>query len=160
MHFLPKTFHPRGRDQERDIEKGGMSGSTLLLPPGVQPLSRRATMLEPEAMHQLDTFRHMVGIHSTKGFVSQIMGAKGGFLADNSHNNLHFDGRAAPNLGIYNRVCHREAQAKRGYKFASVMINGCLGVQIIVAAALTAMGAANSSHIGMTWFFRMRETQV
>jgi hypothetical protein len=157
MHFLPSAFHPRGRDQEHDVEKDGMSGSTLQLPPGAQPPPRRATMLEPEAMHQLDTFRHMVGIHSTKGFVPQTMGAKRGFFADIPHNNLHFDGRAAPNLGIYNRVCHREAQAKRGYKLASVMINGCLGVQIIVAAALTAMGAANSSHIGMTAVCEMSE---
>jgi hypothetical protein len=52
----------------------------------------------------------------------------------------------------YNRVCHREAQAKRGYKFATVFINGILGAQIVVAAALTAMGAANSSHVGVTAF--------
>ncbi|KAF2034984.1 hypothetical protein EK21DRAFT_55228, partial [Setomelanomma holmii] len=78
---------------------------------------------------------------------------KTGFLgADNFHNNLHFDGRAAPNLGIYNRVCHREAQAKRGYKLAAMLINGCLGIQIVVAAALTAMGAANSNHVGITAF--------
>jgi hypothetical protein len=57
-------------------------------------------MLEPAAMNQLNTFRHMVGIHSTKGFVPQTPGQKGGFLSDLSHNNLHFDGRAAPNLGI------------------------------------------------------------
>jgi hypothetical protein len=52
----------------------------------------------------------------------------------------------------YNRVCHREAQAKRGYKIAAMLINGCLGVQIVVAAALTAMGAANSNHKGITAF--------
>jgi hypothetical protein len=51
-------------------------------------------------MNQLNTFRHMVGIHSTKGFVPSAMGQKGRFLTDLSHNNLHFDGRAAPNLGI------------------------------------------------------------
>ncbi|KAL5116525.1 hypothetical protein ACEQ8H_005521 [Pleosporales sp. CAS-2024a] len=72
--------------------------------------------------------------------------------SDTLHNNLHFDGRAAPNVGIYNRVCHREAQAKRGFKFATLLINGCLGLQIIVAAALTAMGAANSNHVGITTF--------
>ena len=80
----------------------------------------------------------MVGIHSTLGT----------FL----HNSLHFEGRAAPNLGIYNRVCHREAQAKRGFKLASLFINGCLGLQVIVAAALTAMGAANTNHVGITAF--------
>lgn len=92
---------------------------------------------------QLANFRHMVGIHSTKGFSG---------TADANHNNLHFDGRAAPNVGIYNRVCHREAAAKRGFKFASLFINGCLGLQVIVAAALTAMGAANSNHVSITAF--------
>jgi hypothetical protein len=88
----------------------------------------------------------MVGIHSTKEFSTSNTGY------DTSHNNLHFDGRAAPNLGIYNRVCHREAQAKRGYKFASLLINSCLGLQVIVAAALTAMGAANTNHVSITAF--------
>jgi F0F1-type ATP synthase membrane subunit b/b' len=55
-------------------------------------------------------------------------------------------------LDQYNRVCHREAQAKRGYKFATLFINGCLGLQVIVAAALTAMGAANSNHRAITAF--------
>lgn len=99
--------------------------------------------MEVDHSNQLATFRHMVGIHSTKGFTG---------AADTTHNNLHFDGRAAPNLGIYNRVCHREAQAKRGFKLASLLINGCLGLQVIVAAALTAMGAANSNHVSITAF--------
>lgn len=152
MDFLPSALRPNGRDRVHDLEKDGMSGSTIPIPSGPPLLTNRATMLEPEGSHQLVTFRHMVGIHSTKGFVPAASGQKGGFFSDSSHNNLHFDGRAAPNLGIYNRVCHREAQAKRGYKIAALLINGCLGVQIIVAAALTAMGAANSNHKGITAF--------
>lgn len=73
-------------------------------------------------------------------------------MPDLSHNNLQFDGRAAPNLGIYNRVCHREQEAKRGYKFSSILINGCLGTQLVVAAALTAMGAANTNSAAVTAF--------
>ncbi|KAL1604610.1 hypothetical protein SLS59_003805 [Nothophoma quercina] len=99
--------------------------------------------MESGANDQLANFRHMVGIHSTKGFSGS---------ANPTHNNLHFDGRAAPNVGIYNRVCHREAAAKRGFKFASFLINGCLGLQVIVAAALTAMGAANTNHVSITAF--------
>ncbi|KAF2866652.1 hypothetical protein BDV95DRAFT_441167, partial [Massariosphaeria phaeospora] len=94
----------------------------------------------------LATFRHMVGIHSTRSFVPTTA------IPDLSHNNLHFEGRAAPNLGIYNRVVHREQQAKRGYKFSSILINTCLGTQVIVAAALTAMGAANTNHVSITAF--------
>lgn len=99
--------------------------------------------MEDEQNNQLANFRHMVGIRSTKGF----SGAN-----DTTHNNLHFDRRAAPNLGIYNRVCHREAKAKRGFKLASMLINSCLGLQVVVAAALTAMGAANTNHVSITAF--------
>jgi hypothetical protein len=99
--------------------------------------------METVMNEQLANFRHMVGIYSTKGFSGST---------DPGQNNLHFDGRAAPNVGIYNRVCHREAAAKRGFKFASLMINGCLGLQVIVAAALTAMGAANTNHVAITAF--------
>ncbi|OBT62424.1 hypothetical protein VE03_08537 [Pseudogymnoascus sp. 23342-1-I1] len=60
--------------------------------------------------------------------------------------------RAAPNLGIYTRVVQNEAKAKKGHKFYSWLINGCLGVQIIVAAALTALGAAGANHTAITAF--------
>lgn len=99
---------------------------------------------------KLATFRHLVGIHSTRSFAPSKTFANG--QPDLSHNNLHFDGRAAPNLGIYNRVCHREQQSKRGYKFASLLINACLGAQVVVAAALTALGAAKSSSTAVTAF--------
>ncbi|EAT85805.1 hypothetical protein HBH56_032920 [Parastagonospora nodorum] len=121
MNFLSSALRPQGREHVNDPEKDGAVGRT--------PMVNCATILEPAAMQQLDTFRHMVGIHSAKGHT------------ENAHNHLHFDGRAAPNVGIYNRVCHREGQAKRGFELATLFINGCLGLQVIVAAALTAMDA-------------------
>ncbi|KFY11851.1 hypothetical protein V491_07022 [Pseudogymnoascus sp. VKM F-3775] len=60
--------------------------------------------------------------------------------------------RAAPNLGIYTRVVENEAKAKKGHKYYSWLINGCLGVQVIVAAALTALGAAGANHTAITAF--------
>ena len=111
MNFLPSALRPHGREHSHDLEKDAMSSNTSAFPP---PLAHRSTVLEPEAMHLLNAFRHMVGIHSTTGFVPQ-MAQRGSFLSDNNVN-LHFDGRAAPNLGIYNRVCHRESQAKRRCK--------------------------------------------
>ncbi|TVY93883.1 hypothetical protein LAWI1_G000429 [Lachnellula willkommii] len=51
--------------------------------------------------------------------------------------------RPAANLGIYARVVHNELTAKTGYKRMSVLINSCLGLQIIVAASLVALGASN-----------------
>lgn len=86
---------------------------------------------------QLNLFRHLTGITSHP-----------------SMTHMHFGGggRAAPNLGIYSRVVHNEQDAKRSYKRFSWLINCCLGLQIIVAAALTAMGAAGASHSAVTVF--------
>jgi hypothetical protein len=101
---------------------------------------------------KLATFRHMVGIYNTKD-LSTTYGHRIGMRIPNlSHNNLQCDSRAAPNPGIYNRVCHREAKAKRGFKLASLLINSCLGIQIVVAAALTAMGAADTNRSAITLF--------
>ncbi|KAF2267778.1 hypothetical protein CC78DRAFT_530556 [Lojkania enalia] len=147
MGFLPAAFRP-GRDRAKCVEDG-LSGSTLQQQGPQQPQrpqSRRQTIVSYDPNDKLAIFRHMVGIHSTREF------ATAHDRPDLTHNNLHFDGRAAPNLGIYNRVCHREQEAKRGYKLSSLLINGCLGVQVIVAAALTAMGAANSNHVSITAF--------
>ncbi|KAF2996629.1 hypothetical protein E8E13_002325 [Curvularia kusanoi] len=143
MNYLPSALRPQGRDRAPHVEDG-LSGSTLPMAVGAPaPATVNPVTMESDHNNQFAHFRHMVGIHSTKGFTG---------AADTSHNNLHFDGRAAPNLGIYNRVCHREAQAKRGFKLASLLINGCLGLQVIVAAALTAMGAANTNHVSITAF--------
>jgi SMODS and SLOG-associating 2TM effector domain len=60
--------------------------------------------------------------------------------------------RSAPNLGIYARVVSAEARAAREYKIFSLLINVCLGIQIIVAASLTALGAANGPHGVVTVF--------
>ncbi|UNI16562.1 hypothetical protein JDV02_002988 [Purpureocillium takamizusanense] len=60
--------------------------------------------------------------------------------------------RAAPNHGIYPRVVRAERKAKRGYRVFNVAINACLGIQMIVAATLTALGAANGSRAAVTGF--------
>ncbi|KAJ5765779.1 hypothetical protein N7520_005338 [Penicillium odoratum] len=60
--------------------------------------------------------------------------------------------RSAPNVGIYTRVINNETQAERAYNFFNWMINICLGIQIVVAAALTALGAASGPHGAITAF--------
>ncbi|KAK2594059.1 hypothetical protein QQS21_008244 [Conoideocrella luteorostrata] len=60
--------------------------------------------------------------------------------------------RVAPNLGIYPRVVKAERKARHGFKVYNIVINFCLGTQIIVAAALTALGAANGSRVTVTVF--------
>jgi hypothetical protein len=58
--------------------------------------------------------------------------------------------RPAPNLGIYTRVVRQEQKARDSYKVFAFVINLCFGLQIIVAALLTALGAANASHVVIT----------
>lgn len=60
--------------------------------------------------------------------------------------------RPAPNMGIYTRVYAAEIKCKRNYKSTSRLINTCLGLQIVVAAALTALGAAGKSGSAVTVF--------
>lgn len=60
--------------------------------------------------------------------------------------------RPADNLGLYARVVSAEQKAKDQYKVFSVVINACYFLQIIVAASLTAMGAANANNKAVTAF--------
>lgn len=58
--------------------------------------------------------------------------------------------RPAQNLGTYKRLCDAEIKARLEYYATASAINFCLLAQIVVAAALTALGASNSSHVAIT----------
>jgi len=60
--------------------------------------------------------------------------------------------RPADNIGLYARVVHSEQTAKDNYKVFSAVINACYFLQIIIAAALTALGAANADNKAITAF--------
>ncbi|KAJ5114405.1 hypothetical protein NUU61_000164 [Penicillium alfredii] len=60
--------------------------------------------------------------------------------------------RTAPNVGIYTRVVSNETKAARAFRTFNFLINTCLGVQIVVAAAVTAVGAASGPHSAVTTF--------
>ncbi|KAL9588529.1 MAG: hypothetical protein Q9203_002671 [Teloschistes exilis] len=58
--------------------------------------------------------------------------------------------RPGANLGIYARIIKQEQIARYEFYFAASLINTCYFGQIIVAAALTALGASSSSHVVIT----------
>ncbi|KAI3320000.1 hypothetical protein HD806DRAFT_507381 [Xylariaceae sp. AK1471] len=60
--------------------------------------------------------------------------------------------RPAPNIGLYARIVQSEQKAKDSFKVFSVVINGCYFLQIVIAAALTALGAARASSGAVTAF--------
>lgn len=64
----------------------------------------------------------------------------------------HHHPRSAPNVGIYTRVVRAEQAAAQQFRFFSILMNTCLGIQIVVAAALTALGAARGPHNAVTAF--------
>ena len=81
---------------------------------------------------KLNTFRRITGITSATEH-------KGDF-------------RPASNVGIYARVVNNEKKALEDFKNSSRLINSCLGLQLVVAAALTALGAGNGPHAVVTVF--------
>jgi hypothetical protein len=84
---------------------------------------------------KLQHFRVLMGINNAPAF-----------------NTLTVLQRPAPNIGIYARSVVAEKRAGFQFRVFSILINGCLGLQIIVAAALTALGASNGSHKAVTVF--------
>ncbi|KAG0651207.1 hypothetical protein D0Z07_2103 [Hyphodiscus hymeniophilus] len=138
-----RMIFPAKKSSENNMEQGHAH-------PNFQSMS--TTLPEQELPHvdhngrptfspddQLNLFRHLVGITSHSSMAHAHFGDQSG-------------GRPAPNLGIYARVVHNESTSKAGYKYFSWLINGCLGLQIVVAAALTAMGAAGASRSAVTVF--------
>lgn len=79
------------------------------------------------APDKLKIFRNIVGIHSVP--------------PEPGH-----ERRPAENQGTYKRLVDAEIKARLQYYFSSSVINFCLLAQIVIAAALTALGAANASH--------------
>lgn len=66
--------------------------------------------------------------------------------------NITGDDRARPakNIGIYSRVVAEEKKTHIQYHTMSSIIQLCFLGQIVVAATLTALGAANASHVVIT----------
>lgn len=58
--------------------------------------------------------------------------------------------RKASNIGLYNRIAMEEREAKWQYIFCALLINTCLLAQIVLASALTALGAGSGSHTQIT----------
>lgn len=85
---------------------------------------------DPNPPDKLKTFRNIVGIHPLP--------------PDPGHKK-----RPAENQGTYKRLVDAEMKARLQYYFSSSIINVCLLAQIVIAAALTALGAANASHIAI-----------
>ncbi|KAJ3492297.1 hypothetical protein NLG97_g5430 [Lecanicillium saksenae] len=60
--------------------------------------------------------------------------------------------RAAANMGVYPRVVRAEQKAAHRFRVYNILVNICLGSQMVIGAALTALGASGSSRKSVTAF--------
>ena len=133
---VTRLFFARHAKQGVDEERGTASSTLGPDSSPVGALNVRSTYISTD--DPLTFFRVMTGI-TTSPFLGFEQKSPAG-------------SRPAPNLGIYTRVVRNEQKAKDSFKVFSAVINACFGLQLVVAAALTAMGAANTSHGAITAF--------
>ena len=117
----PTTYtHPLPYQDQKDIEHA--AASTI-------PSSHFNGSSAYQANPKLTKFQNLVGIQSTRTMIP---------------------GRPAPNPGIYKRTVDEEAKAHRGYMLTTYIVNSFFLLQIIVGAALTALGAAKGPSAAVT----------
>lgn len=122
-------------EREMDVEKG--LGDNLLRNIPLPGDTRRPSINIPklpeegsvDVAHRLARYRSLVGIHTRPDLVST-------------------DIRPAANLGLYQRTVKAEKKYGKQFRLFSFMINAALGLQIVFAAALTALGASGASQTG------------
>ncbi|PGH27176.1 hypothetical protein AJ80_01133 [Polytolypa hystricis UAMH7299] len=119
-----------------DLESGRSMGESRT---GIPESSETPRKPDPQigSNDKLLAFRVLTGIDS----VPSLRAAHG-----------LFHDRSAPNVGIYARVVTAERTAASRYRIFSILINACLGVQIVVAASLTALGAAGGPRSAVVAF--------
>ena len=125
---------------ERHVkEKHESSRPPLLRPESIIPKQMANTNyreITPLPDHdKLGNFRRLVGIDS-----------------DAAHTVGGDYNRPAENVGIYMQVVREEIRSRAQYKRFSILINSSLGLQIIFAAAITALGAGNGPNTAVTVF--------
>lgn len=140
------------------------------------PQQTRASSYQPNLTQAtpLSTYRFHVGIHTDPSLTlepvpqprdvdpeSQNGKQKGGILSSivtyfksgsMTGQDMPTLSRPAPNIGLYRRITASEARYHREYSTFSIVINGALGLQIVFASALTALGAAKGPSTAVTAF--------
>lgn len=117
----PTTYtHPLAYQEQKDIEHTAGSAASFSRFKG-------ASASQPNA--KLIKFRNLVGIQSAWTVTP---------------------GRPAPNPGIYKRIVDEESKAHFGFLLTTYIVNSFFLLQIILGAALTALGAAGGPSVAVT----------
>lgn len=116
----PTTYTHNLAYQEKDIEHQAESTRNRLPSNQIPPFQPNEKLIK---------FQSLVGIQSIRTVVP---------------------GRPAPNPGIYKRTVDEESKAHSGYILTTYVVNTFFLLQIIVGAALTALGAAGGPAAAVT----------
>ncbi|AEO55364.1 hypothetical protein MYCTH_2299111 [Thermothelomyces thermophilus ATCC 42464] len=135
LGVAPRSRPPDARPPDEEHATGTVADDSALGASMLQPSHHHAPFQRIPADNTLMLFRLTLGITAAPHL---------GFSQSTQ--------RPADNLGLYARVVHAEQTAKDQYKVFSVVINACYFLQIIVAASVTAMGAANANNKAVTAF--------
>lgn len=126
----PPNLHGRAENSSSEADEEAARVPTVSDQSDGVRKARKMEALVP-ASDQLAIFRTLVGIDNAPALHAAT---------------LFRSSRPAQNIGIYGRVIHAESKYHRQHQSFAFLINGCLGLQIIVASALTALGASNGPH--------------
>lgn len=121
MPKKPTTYTHDPPYQHKDVEHNAASQV------GSSQFNNSAPYQPPA---NLNKFQNLIGILSTRTLIP---------------------GRPAPNQGIYKRTVDEEAKAHFGYVLTTYIVNSFFLLQIIVGAALTALGAAGGPSTAVTF---------
>lgn len=117
-----------------DLEEGREGAAQAQTQPEPEPEQPKdhPSDTKQSRSERLHLFRDLVGIHPIPS----------------EQGPLHK--RPASNEGTYKRLCDALTKRRLAYYAAASFINSCLFIQIVVAAALTALGASAGSHVAVT----------
>lgn len=117
----PTTYtHPLAYQEQKDIEHTAALGAPSSRFNGASPFHLNPKLIK---------FQNRIGIQSVRTVIP---------------------GRPAPNPGIYKRTIDEESKAHFGYLLTTYIVNSFFLLQIIVGAALTALGAAGGPSTAVT----------
>ena len=131
--WRPQLPH-RDSKNHHDSSRPPLLRPTSVIPPKEANIDFPQDKLLEDTDKLID-FRRMVGIDSAPTYT----------LSSGYH-------RPAENVGIYEHVVQHEVSCMAKYKQFSILINSSLGLQIVVAAALTALGAGDGPRAAVTVF--------
>ena len=155
QEMLPRFHHHPHHQQTNAPENHNAAGVAAPAPAAIPATNHGIPgVVDPRALAQIP--RNIIQTDTNHLIPSNdkllIFRALTGIDSVPTLNLPHHSQRSAPNVGIYARVVQAEQVSAKRHRFFNLLINTCLAIQIVAAAAITALGAASGPHSAVTTF--------